>query len=766
MRTVRLKAGERCHLGAFRTLKQTALPALCIAGCWMLLAASPVEAAEAPLQTRSVDLQDVIVTARRRPEYASDVPISLSAHTGAALEQRRLYQLQDLNQLSPSLKISYFNPRGSYVSIRGIGHSPASDGLEASVGVFMDGVYLGRPGMAVYDLTDIDDVEILRGPQGSLFGKNTSAGAIVITTRPPSFAPEASLEASAGSDAFIQLRGSVSGPLLDDRIAARLSVYDTQRAGGVRNDTTHARYNGSDRQGGRIQFLFQPSTDLRLRLIGDYHTEDDSCCLLVAGSFGAPTSTYLSRVALAGGTAILGGERYATTANAETRVAVRQGGLTANTTYDQGAADVTSVTSYRAWRYRSVFDGDLSSANAYDSAAVPTDYWQFSQEIRVANHSGGKVDWVGGIYYFRQSLHSDLRLAFGRQAANFLGNTATPPPVLVAFNGVTSSTRSALDSESAALFGQATWRLSRRLNLTMGLRGTFEQKSGVVDRVRNAAQSAHHQAVSVDDFDPSGTLALSFAPGPDLHLYASYARGAKAGGVNPTVSASPGDLVVRPERTDSYEIGAKSRLLEGRLRVRGAIFLAKINGYQATYNRLFGAILSNVGEASTRGVELEAHWLPTSQLQLTGSASYNDARYDSYLNAPCAPERSPAPSCDLSGRPLSDAPRWIANLAADYARPIGAGAVLIIGADYGFRSGYYGHLDDSRYSRLGNVGIANAQLGVELTASRIKIQAWAKNIADVRYLESYPLGGATIYGAYFGTIGAGRATGLTVAKRF
>jgi iron complex outermembrane receptor protein len=115
---------------------------------------------------------------------------------------------------------------------------------------------------------------------------------------------------------------------------------------------------------------------------------------------------------------------------------------------------------------------------------------------------------------------------------------------------------------------------------------------------------------------------------------------------------------------------------------------------------------------------------------------------------------------------LSDAPRWIANLAADYARPIGAGAVLKLGADYGFRSGYYGHLDDSRYSRLGNVGITNVQLGVELTASRIKIQAWAKNIADVRYLESYPLGGATIYGAYFGTIGAGRAIGLTAAKRF
>ncbi|MDH4386807.1 MAG: TonB-dependent receptor [Caulobacter sp.] len=714
----------------------------------------------------TVELQDVIVTARRRPERAIDVPVALSVVTGSELDSRRLYQLEDLNQISPSLNVSYFNPRGSYVSIRGVGHSPASDGLEASVGIFVDGVYLGRPGMAVYDLTDIEDIEILRGPQGTLFGKNTSAGAISITTRRPSFVPEADVEVSLGTSGYTQIRASGSGAILGEKVAGRLSVYSTRYAGRVRNDSTGVRFNDSDRSGARIQFLLKPSADFQIRIIGEYNTEDDNCCLLVAGSFGAPSSTYLSRVALAGGTAVLGGDRYATTANAPTQVVVRQGGVTANMVYYFGGVELTSVTGYRFWNYRSVFDGDLSSADAYDSAAVPTDARQFSQEFRLANQSGGQVDWLGGLYYFRQTLKSDLILAFGGQAANFLGNTATPPSFLTAFNGVTSSTRSALDSESAAAFGHATWRLSRRLDLTFGMRATYERRSGVVDRTMNAAQAAYHQAVSVENFDPSGTLSLSFAPVSGVRLYAGYARGTKAGGVNPTVSAVPGDLIVRPEQTDSYEIGMKSLLLEGRLQTSASLFLAKIDNYQASYNRLFGAILTNVGAASTRGVELQVRWQPTRQLQISSSASYNDARYDSYLNAPCAPEKPAAISCDLTGRPLSNAPRWIGSLSVDYSRNISSFVMMGVGADYSYRSSYYGNLDNSIYSILGDVGIANVRASVEFTKPNINAQLWVKNIADVRYLESYPIGGSTIYGAYFGAIGAGRTMGLTVAQSF
>ncbi len=712
------------------------------------------------------DQADVIVTARKRPEKAADVPIALSSATGTTLDQRRLYQIEDLKQLSPSLNISYFNPRGNYVSIRGIGRNPASDGLEPAVGIFVDGVYLGRPGMAVYDLTDIDSVQILRGPQGTLFGKNTTAGAIVITTKEPVFAPEGSAEATIGSNGYVQLRGSASGALVDHLLAGRLSFYHTGQAGWVRSVGGNSRLNGNDRTGARLQFLLEPSQNIQLRVSADYHAESDSCCTLVAGSFGPPSATYLSRVAAAGGTAVLGGRDYLTTANAPTFLRVRQGGVTANLVHDFGKTELTAITAYRQWQYRAGFDGDLSSADAYVSAAVPTDDWQFSQEVRLANHSGSSVDWTAGTYYFRQSLQSTLRLAFGGRAANFLGNTAAPPAALLSFNNTTSATGSHLNAETLAAFGQISWHIDPRLALTIGARGTYERKWGVIDRPANPAQSAYRQALSVDEADPSGTIALAYAPIADLHFYASYARGSKAGGINPIVAASTGDQIVRPEHNDSVELGLKSTLLAGRAHLNLGFFYTRVADYQATLNRLFSAILTNVGQVSTRGVELQADWQPTSGFGIAVNGSYNDAHYDRYSNAPCPPENATTLFCDLSGTPLADAPRWIINASARYRHRVGTIGDLSIAADYAYKSAYFGNIDNSLYSRLGDTGIVNAQLGLDLKQARTSIFLWVKNLGDVRYLQSYPLGGATIYGAYFGTIGQPRSIGLTISKHF
>lgn len=709
---------------------------------------------------------DIVVTARKRDEKAEDVPVALTKVTGETLDRRGLYQIEDLKQLSPSLNISYFNPRGNYVSIRGIGRNPASDGLEPAVGIFVDGVYLGRPGMAAYDLADIDAVEILRGPQGTVFGKNTTAGAIVITSKAPTFTPEGSADLSGGTNAYGQLRGTVSTGLIDDVLAARVSVYHTGQRGWINRIDNPSPLNGTDRTGARLQFLIEPTARLRLRLIADYHEEQDSCCSLVAGSFGPPSATYVSRVTAAGGSAVLGGDAYRTSVNAPTFVRVHQGGITANLVYDLGAAEVTAITGYREWHYRAGFDGDLSSADAYANAAVPTDDWQFSQELRIANRSGGKIDVTAGVYYFRQSLQSALRLVFAGKAANFLGNTVAPPPFLAAFNGVTSSTESDLNAQSAAAFVQGTWHLDPKLALTLGVRGTYERKSGVIDRPANAAQPSYHQALAVEEVDPSGTLALSYAWSPALHLYASYARGTKAGGINPIVATAQDDQIVRPEHADSFELGLKSTALRGQLHVDLALFYTRIGDYQATLNRLFGAILTNVGRVSTRGVEVAARWRAAPAFDLAMTAAYNDAHYDSYRTGPCPPEAAGATACDLSGAPLADAPRWIVNASAQYSRHVRAIGLASIGFDYGYRSSYFGNIDNSRYSRLGNVGIANAQLGWTSDHSGTTVQLWVKNLADIRHLESYPLGGATLYGAYFGTIGQPRSAGLTVRQQF
>ncbi|WP_421853000.1 TonB-dependent receptor [Novosphingobium sp.] len=750
---------------------RVALASICaVAAQGTALAGTPTTAAapEAvpPAAEATAAQGELVVTARKRPERAVDVPVALSIVTGDLLESRRLYQIEDLKQLSPGLNISYFNPRGNYVSIRGIGRNPASDGLEPAVGIFVDGVYLGRPGMAVYDLADIDTVQILRGPQSTLFGKNTTAGAIVITTRAPDFRSEGEAEATIGSNGYVQLRGSASGALIDQRLAVRLSLYHTGQAGWVARLGGGPKLNGSDRTGGRLQFLLEPSATIKLRLSADYHEESDSCCTLVAGSFGPASATYLARVAAAGGAAVLGGRDYLTTADAPTFLKVQQGGAAANLVADLGAAELTSITAYRKWHYRAGFDGDLSSADAYVSAAVPTDDWQFSEELRLANHSGSSVDWTAGAYYLRQSLESALRLAFGGQAASFLGNTSSPPAGLRVFNNTVSSTGFNLNGETLAAFGQLTWHIDPRLAFTVGARGTYERKWGIIDRPSNPAQPAYRQALSISEVDPAGTIALAYAANADLHFYGSFSRGSKAGGINPIVATSTDDQIVHPEHTDSFELGLKSALLGGRAHLDLGLFYTRISDYQATLNRLFRAILTNVGQVSTRGVELQADWQPSRGLGFAFNGSFSDAHYDRYPNAPCPPERTAAPSCDLSGQALADAPRWIINASARYRHRLGTIGDISLAADYSYKSAYFGNIDNSSYSRLGDVGIVNAQLGLDLKRSGTSLLLWVKNLGDARYLQSYPLGGGTIYGAYFGTIGLPRAFGLTVSNRF
>lgn len=748
----------------FATLACSAMGAAMLAPCDVSAAPAqaPTQSPNGQPRAEADHRETIVVTARKRAERVDEVPLSVTRVAGPLLEQRRLYRIDDLQQLAPGLNISYFNPRGNYVAIRGIGRNPASDGLEPAVGVFVDGVYLGRPGLAIFDLTDISDVQILRGPQGTLFGKNTTAGALVITTKAPAFAPEASVEATAGNNGFVQLRAAGSAGLIDDRLSAGFALYHTGQEGPVRR-TDGGRVNGTNRSGGRFQLLFSPSDQLHLRLAADYHREDDSCCTLVAGSFGPPSATYLARVAAAGGVAMLGGREYRTAANAPIFTRVRQGGITANLTDDFGWAELTAITGYREWHYRAGFDGDLSSADAYASAAVPSDDWQFSQEVRLANHSGSRLDWTVGAYYFRQTLHSALRLAFGGRGANFLSNAASPPAVLLAFNNVTSSTGADLGTESMAAFGQINWHVTPRLGLTVGARGTYERKWGVIDRPANAAQPAYNRALSVNDTDPSGTLALAYAATPDLHLYASYARGAKAGGINPIVATSSDDQIVRPERTDSFELGLKSTMLSGRAHLNAAVFYARIDNYQATINRVFRAILTNVGKVSTRGGEVEADWRVTDHFGLAANGAYTDAHYDHYPDAPCPPETVGA-SCDLSGGPLADAPHWIVNLAARYHHRLGRLGEAAIAADYSYKSDSFGNIDNSRYARLPAVGIVNAQFELDLDKSATQILLWVKNLADVRALQSYPLGGATIYGAYFGTVTQPRSIGLTISR--
>jgi len=719
-----------------------------------------------------VSLSEIVVTARKRAEDIKDVPIAVSVLSAQQLDANHQYELIDLNTLTPSINVSYFNSRGNYFSIRGLGNNPTADGLETSVGVFVDGVYLGRSGMMSLDFVDLDNIEILKGPQGTLFGKNTSAGAITIATSAPSFATGGSVDVSAGNYAYLQTRGSITGALVSGLVAGRLSWYDTSHDGFLTNVLNGEDTNNAKRQGILGQLLITPASDLKVRLIGEYDHEDDHCCALVLSSFGAPGSTFQSRVQAAGGTAVLGLNDYSTTLDDTDRMRTYQSSATAIVDQGMGWLNLTSVSGYRSWHYRAVYDSDNTNARAYVlGVASPSDDWQASQEIRVATAGSGPVDLTAGLFYFHQHIATRTRTQFDDLYANYSSNSTKPPASAVAFNDQIQDTFSTVTTDSYAGFAQATWHVTSRLDLTGGLRGTYEKKSDTVNRPLNPTQSAYFGQLSIDDFDPSWTAAASYRLLPELSAYVSYARGVKSGGLNPIVPAggiTPSKLEVAPEKTDSYEGGLK---LETRLvRVSADVYYEKVRAYQATFNQTIGqnvlTFLSNVGNVTAKGSELELAVLPVAGLQLSINGSYNQATYDNYVGAPC-PVESTAKVCDLSGQQVANAPKWMGSASAEYEFPVDDRVNAYLGGNVAYRGRYNGYITNSVYSEMGNYTLVNFNSGLRFPQSDWEVSFWIKNAFDKHYATVSASGGSSqYYGAYFASVGDPRTFGLTLRKSF
>ena len=708
----------------------------------LLLAGSagwtPSQAAETPApvpkgESASGQLDTVTVTARRRTESAQEVPTPMSVIGGQALESQRVYRIQDLQQLVPSVNVAYMHARQSSVSIRGLGNNPASDGLEGSVGLYIDNVYLGRPGMAVFDLMDIEQLEVLRGPQGTLFGKNTTAGVININTRAPSFTPERSIETSVGEDGYFQTKGTISGPL-NDELAGRFSAYRTRSDGDIKNEYNGHDLNGGSRQGFRGQLLYKPNEAFNLRWIGDYNEEASSAGTRVLYSTGPTingTNLYQSRADAAGATLVNGAHRKVNLDN-DQRVTVFQGGtsLEANWTLPSDFT-LTSVSAYRWWNFTPRNDDGLNVPASYN-AGVSVEDKQWSQEFRLASPTGGFFDYVVGAYYFGSDLDNKSFAYYGPQADIWNGTPAG------ALSNVSSVGNGHIRTDSFALFAQGTWHLTERLDFTAGLRGTYEEKSAWVSRnapvggaaVSGAAATARNGRTGAYDSgdlnqystSPSGLLNLSYRFSDDVLGYATLSHGEKSGGVNLAVGSAPtagaDSLLIGTERANNAELGFKSTLWDRRLQLNANLFWTQVNGYQTNAydygNRV--QYLTNAGSVRSRGVELESTLVPIRGLTLNLNGSFNDVRYLSYKDAPCPPEVSLRPgapaSCDLSGHQVVGASKWIANANGEYKWNLDNGFEPYVTASYAYRSKAVGTVEDSDYGQIPGYGLVNLSTGL------------------------------------------------------
>ena len=742
---------------------------------------TPVPAPAGKTATATSQLETVTVTTRRREESSQDVPTPMSVVSGTTLETQRVYRIQDLQQLVPSVNVAYMHARQSSVSIRGLGNNPASDGLEGSVGLYIDNVYLGRPGMAVFDLMDIEQLEVLRGPQGTLFGKNTTAGVINISTRAPSFTPERSIETSVGEDGYFQTKGTISGPL-NDVLAGRLSAYRTRSDGDIKNEFNGHDLNGGSRDGFRAQLLFKPNENFNLRWIGDYNEEDSSAGTRVLYNTG-PTingvNLYSARAAAAGATLVNGSHRKVNLDN-DQHVTVHQGGTSveANWTLPSDFT-LTSVSSYRFWNFTPRNDDGLNVPATYN-AGVSVEDKQYSQEFRLASPKGEFFDYVLGAYYFGSDLDNKSFAYYGPQADIWNG---TPRGALANVNSVG---RGHIKTDSFALFAQGTWHLTPRLDFTAGVRGTYEEKNAWVNRdapvggaaVTGAAATARRGRTGAYDSgdlnqyssSPSGLLNLSYRFTDDLLGYATLSHGEKSGGVNLVVGSAPtagaDSLLIGTERANNAELGFKSTLWDRRLQLNANVFWTQVNAYQTNayddVNRV--QYLTNAGSVRSRGVEFESTLIPLRGLTLNFNGSYNDVSYLSYKDAPCPPEVSQAPgapaSCDLSGHQVVGASKWIGNANGKYEWNLDNGLQPYVTGSYAFRSKAVGTVEDSDYGQIPSYAVVNLSTGLrgDFNQGQWDVSLWLKNAFDKTYYTTLWTGGN---GGYEGLLGTPRTLGVT-----
>ncbi|HEY1076492.1 MAG TPA: TonB-dependent receptor [Fontimonas sp.] len=744
-------------------------------------------------------LDDLIVNARHRDEYAVDIPVSLSSIHGETLDALHAERIEDLHTWLPGLNVQYADPRATNFAVRGIGNNPVNEGIESSVGLYLDEVYLGRQGMTAFDLADIERVDLLRGPQGTLFGKNATAGVLHVRTRAPGFTSEAQVDAArTGRDGY-RLRAAASGPL-GETVAARVSGYGTREDGWLRNLHDGSTLNGVDRHGLRAQLLFDPHTDWSLRLIADWHEEEDGQGALVLTGVGPARSGYRNLeqvVARTGdGPLPLDPMSYEVDLDGDQRIRSEQGGLSAHATFALDDLQFTSISAWRAWDYAPRIDADRSPADIYRSLDVSVRQRQWSQELRIGSVAGESLDWTTGAFFFGQDTRTQVLMHFGEEAdVALLPFPFNELPLVDVLNGISSYNEGVIESESGALFSQAEWHVTERFDVTAGLRGTWERKIGRAVRDPytgarpsllppvNAARaelvgpydSDDDGGLRDSDFGASGLLALAYRSGDGVLTYFSLASSEKSGGFNVNTPGSAprlGTDALRfdTERATSAEAGIKYATPDGRLEMDATAFLMQVRGYQT--QKAFQpddqagptVLLTNVGEVRSHGIEWSLRALPLRGLELGFNGAWTNARYHDFTDAPCPAEANPEPppSCDLSGEPVQGSPRWMLNAFTRYRWNWSALTAQSVDLSYGWRSERRGSLDNSAYNRLPAYGLLHAATSLEraLGENRLRMSLWGRNLLDERYLLSG--GGGTIGAAYTASAGMPRTIGLSI----
>jgi iron complex outermembrane receptor protein len=776
---------------------------------WLLagagLAAAPAAFAAPAGDPSGGDVTEITVTARHRSESAQQVPIGITAIAGAQVDEQGAFNLKQVVQQLPSLNIQGYSGRNQTITIRGIGTNAGStnDGLEQGVGLYVDGVYRPRTGSVITDLIDVQSIQVLRGPQGTLFGKNTVAGAVDIITPEPGFIPQVKVEGTYGNYNYARGAISIDTPL-SDTLAFHASYLHASRDGLIYNTTYHQKWDNLDNDAARVDLLWKPDSDFKLRVTGDYSLqkgnvgfESLAAVLPTTLANGAQVRGFYQRSADVGYSPIpVDPFARQTDIDSSQRDLMPSWGVQARADLAlAGGRTVTSITAFRRWFWLPNFDGDQFGANVITDAVVETHQSQFSQELRLTSATGHVVDYTGGLYFFWQQDNDFQLNLYGADASVWLTTpntpTASPASALpaAALNGLGAFSHVVPATYSYAGYGQATWHVSPDVRLTAGLRYTQEHKTGLyaasqtgdfaaistfptalqakITAYRNAYAPTSSYDATNNTGNLSGTVIAAWDVARDVHAYASYARGYKSPGINLVAQTLGVNIFVKPEKVDDYELGIKTRWWGGRAEFNANLFWTIDDNYQASYINTtvqpIAAYITNVGTVRSRGVEIDSRFTPLTGLSLSFSGTYDDATYLSYPNAPAPYLYSYLPSVDLSGQPASGQSKWALAGSAEYVHPLDR-LDIYGGGDATWRSGFFAAINDDPYSYVPGYALVGLHLGLRAQSGRWDVSGWVRNLTNTNYFNTKAV--TNTFGVVYATLGEPRLYGVTLRGKF
>lgn len=728
-------------------------------------------------------IEEVIVTAQKRAENIRDVPISVSALDGETLKANNVANMNDLSLYTPNVKFQV-TPNSTFINIRGLG-TGENRGFEQSVGLVIDGVYYGRGDFMLGGTLDMARIEVLRGPQGTLFGKNTIAGALNVSTGQPENEFHGDVDAMTGAFNHQRYRAAITGPITDT-LAWRFAYQDETRDGYIYNTAVDEFHADLKNQMGRGKLLWQPSENFSATLgmdINEVAQRGDG--YQISHVFGDHQSVYDS----ADDQAESDGDNFQNSMDDE-----RSGGTrdmqanTLNISWDIGDFNITSITGLATMDVRQDVDADFS-AHRFLFLGYVDEYRQFSQELRFTS-APGDIEYVAGLYYFSSDFKVNTSIeAYGEGAGPFIGPAFGAPsvggPLLGGQVGgvilgpiVDGASRKFFDQDATAMaaFGQATWYATDRLALIAGLRYGVETKE-VTMRLNHEGQTIlFEQILGEEEYDTSDgsfsrddvvreetelspKFSMKFDFNDDINAYATYAKGFKSGGFNaqaPTRNA----LQFEPENAVTYEVGSKMRLLDGGMTLNIGLFNTDFQNLQVTIFNGTQFVVGNAANAVTRGLEFDGMWLPFENAALTFSGGYTDATYGDYKDGPCWADgdgtAGPNPrerqeggnpvdptdngQCfqDLSGQALSRAPKWNGSLGFDYSVNVpNVSWRLLSGINVLYQSDTFLNLDNDPLDTQPATTQINAKIGIAGRDDDWSLTIHGRNLTDeVVYLES------------------------------